>query len=145
MYLNGLLFVVTSVIVLNVLYQLATLIYNQGLGTTKIIHIGQLIESSNGFIYLWLDTLVALFLFGFSFLIASITFRFGLTKSLVGATILLLALVIWVTFADITPLIDFIVSNTFTFFQVIGLIGVVAFVATYPIMINAPLTSARER
>lgn len=79
-------YLVLSAIILNGLYFLSPYVLNQG----YIFHMGDLVNESNPFLYVWIDVLWMFILFGIGVLAQTVYFNLGTVRTLsVGAVLLI--------------------------------------------------------
>ncbi|MFC3899782.1 hypothetical protein [Aliicoccus persicus] len=144
-YGMGLVAVFMSILLLNILQYIliATTVNNR----FNIMHPATFtVEDYNFFSYLWIDLMIALFLFGISFLIYCISYRLGMKWSLVIVTMLILS-GMFLYYGGVIDLSSFewIWNNSlepFMYITLVGLLGLVSLFVTYPLMRNAPLNKS---
>src|SRR5699024_5369757 len=123
--INYLLFIVSLMIVHNVLFQLSQLVTERTKSTTHIFHLASLFGLSNTITYLWVDMLVGIFLVGAGTVIAAVLYRFGYIWTL-GITLGLGVLVfLWFTLGDMGGILKWILENMYLSLHLLGGLGVV--------------------
>src|SRR5690625_5293255 len=75
--ISNLLFIVSLVIVHNILFQLSEFITDHTKSTTQVFHIASLFGVSNILSYFWVDILLAIFFVGTGTIISAALYRFG--------------------------------------------------------------------
>ena len=141
----GTLAVILSITFLDVLqYILKTLYLRWEIGA-NILHPGViLVDGYDFFVYLWIDLMFGLFLFGVPFLLFSIYYRLGMQKSI---TILMVLSAIFMFFhygGYLSNSMEWFLgldleALRMTLITLLGLCGTGALLLSYPIMRNAPL------
>ncbi len=132
--INYLLFIVSLMIVHNVLFQLTQLITNKTKSTTHVYHLASLFGASNALTYFWVDILVGIFLVGTGTIIAAVLYRFGYVWTL-GITLGIGVLgFLWFTLGDMGGIFRWILENMYLSLHLLGGLGVVCLVLTYPLM-----------
>lgn len=148
-YLVCLIAVFAVMLMLNICQYILKVVYQQIFGWSNIFHPGLLVQPDYHFmVYLWVDLMVGLFLFGLTFLVYSIWYRLGTSKMLIIAMIIFSGLALlyygetlntWfnrLTDLNITPL---------NYFNIFGAAGLIILSLTYPLMRNAPLQPKQSR
>ncbi|MBH5317533.1 hypothetical protein I6N90_06845 [Paenibacillus sp. GSMTC-2017] len=135
--------VFTVMLFLNICQWLLWTLYERGVSSASISHPGTLYSNEFMFLpYLWIDLMLALVLFGGAFFIYCITYRLGMTRTLIGTMIIgILALFLYYSGVIETPMqwIAKLKINAITAFTLVGVAGIGALLATYPMMRNASL------
>ena len=131
-----------TIFLLNVCQYVMLIGYNRWIISANIVHPAALFSADYQFIpYFWVDLMVGLFLYGFTFLIYCLWYRLGSARMLITLTVVIISglflyyggvLESWFTWIwlNVKPMNAFIL---------IGIIGLVALFSTYPLMRNAPL------
>lgn len=142
-YLVSTLSVVFIILILNLLQFLLATLYEQGISSANILHPGRLFISEYQFIsYLWIDLMLALFLFGSSFLLYCIMYRFGTKRTLIGSVIIgIAALFLYYSGAlsSIPTWFQSLEIHIMYTFTIIGIIGSAILLITYLMMRNVSL------
>src|SRR5690625_8318 len=132
--INYLLFIVSLMVVHNVLFQLSQLVTDRTKSTTHIFHLTSLFGVSNTISYFWVDMLVGIFLVGTGTIIAAALYRFGYVWTL-GITLGLGVLgFLWFTLGDMGEILKWILENMYLSLHLLGGLGVVCMALTYPLM-----------
>ncbi|GAA0382193.1 hypothetical protein [Bacillus horti] len=130
-------------IVLNLLQLIIITLYDSGISSMKPFHLGVLFVSEYNFIsYLWIDLMVGFFMFGAMFLIYTIIYLVGVSKSLMILMGIFIAGLFAYYSGSLQAPLDWIVSlniSAMTYLTLLGGIGLAALVVAYPIMKNASL------
>ncbi|MBY7141566.1 hypothetical protein KFZ56_00285 [Virgibacillus sp. NKC19-3] len=134
-FLSAAIYIVLSAIILNGLYFLSPLLFNEG----ELFHMADLVNGSQPLLYFWVDVLWMFILFGFAMMIQAIYFNLGGARTLIGAAALLMMVLVAVFFADLTPLIEFIFTDHLLFVHILAGISLIFMSLSYLIMRNAPL------
>jgi len=135
-FLSNGIYIVLSGIILNGLYFLSPLLlFNEG----QIFHMADLVNGSQPLLYLWIDLLWMFIAFGLAMIIHAIIFNLGTTRSLIGGAALLILVLAVGFFADLSPLIEFIIADHLLFVHILAGISLVFMFLSYLIMRNAPL------
>ncbi|MFD4706047.1 hypothetical protein ACFWM3_14430 [Gottfriedia sp. NPDC058432] len=137
----SLLMVITSITYLNILYYIMNILLDKGINSFHFYHPAQLVSSEyHFFTYYWVDLMVGFMILGLSSFIAILVRRLGILyflMTLVLGSILMTFLSINGISSD---LFSFILnSKPLNLFTLIGLIGIVLQLLTFPMMLNAPL------
>ena len=142
-YGTGLGAVIFVMLLLNICQYVLLAVCSQWFGWSNIFHPATFFRNDYQFIpYFWIDLMVGLFLFGFSFLFYCLWFRLGTARSVILLMVVLISGlflyyggVIGLWFAWIWALnIDAMVA-----FTLLGAVSLLALFCTYPLMYNAPL------
>ncbi|KQL42086.1 hypothetical protein AN960_02215 [Bacillus sp. FJAT-25509] len=137
----SLLMVITSITYLNILYYIMNILLDKGINSFHFYHPAQLVSSEyHFFTYYWVDLMVGFMILGLSSFIAILVRRLGILYFLM--TLVLVSILM--TFLSIngisSDLFSFILnSKPLNLFTLIGLIGIVLQILTFPMMLNAPL------
>ncbi len=141
----GLGMVFFTILLLNVCQFLLLTAYHRWIGLANLFHPAALFSADYQFIpYFWVDLMVGLFLFGFTFLIYCLWYRLGSARMLISLTVVIISgmfllyggvLALW--FARI--LIWALNLEAMVTFTLLGAVSLVALLSTYPLMRNAPL------
>jgi hypothetical protein len=142
-YATGLGTVLFVILLLNISQLFLATVYNRMLGWSNLMHPAVLFRSSYQFLpYFWIDLMLALFLFGFSFLVFCLWYRLGL----VAMFSILMSLAIAGLFLYYSGILGPGVErlwqagrDSLLFFAVPGLAGLAILLGTYPLMRDAPL------
>ena len=134
-YLSIGIYIVLSGIILNGLHYLSPYLLNEG----YIFHMADLVNGSHPLLYIWIDILWMIILFGVGVIAQSIYFNLGTVRTLSGVAALLIAILATVFFADFSPLIEFIITDHFLFIHILGGISVLFMLFSYHFMKNGPL------
>ncbi|CDQ40533.1 MULTISPECIES: hypothetical protein [Virgibacillus] len=144
-FINAGIFILIGSLVLNGLYVLNNYLIEQGISSGTLFHMGDLVNESGFFLYLWVDILWGIFLFGIGFLINSVWQYFGTFRLLMGSTVVLLLLITYVTFGDISKVIQFIVVDHLAFVHIVAGFGIVAFIISYFLIKDGPIERGAVR
>ncbi|WP_349409176.1 hypothetical protein [Pseudalkalibacillus sp. SCS-8] len=139
-YLSGVVMVIANVVLFNLLYRVLDALTANGILGFGFMHTADMTSYDSLLAYVWIDLMAGLFLFGISFLIASIWFRFGFIRFLVGST----AIGFIFYFLHVTGGLKTFYEWTLTLsgltgFTLLGGIGSILLLATFPVMRHAPL------
>lgn len=138
-FVNAAIFIIAGSLVLNGFYLINNYFLNAEISSATLFHMGDLVDGSSIFLYFWVDILWGIFLFGISFLINSAWQYFGAFRMLIGSTVLLLLLTTYVTFGDLSGILEFIIVDHLAFVHVLAGIGFAALILSYFIMKDGPL------
>ncbi|WP_047981891.1 hypothetical protein [Ornithinibacillus contaminans] len=147
----GILAVVLSMLSINVLQLIVRTAYEHWDVGARILHPGLFLgQDYNFFTYLWMDIMVGFFLFGVPFLLYSINFRLGMQKSIIILMVLALIIMFLHYGSFLSNAVEWFVGLDFdalgmTLISLLGLVGLVALLLTYPIMRNAPLRAKSSK
>ena len=138
----GLLFTVLSIMVLNLLYLLLMILYDQGFSSANFLHPGMLASQEYSFFaYLWIDLMIGFTLIGITFLTTSIWYKYGFLTIVIIATVVTTAATFLFMFSEVGSLIGgMFTKNSFTIFPSLGLIGIGCMFLSYISMQHAPLS-----
>lgn len=132
--INYLVYIISLVIVHNVLFQLSELITDHTKSTMHIYHIARFFGVSNAISYFWVDMLIGIFFVGTGTIIAAVLYRFGYVWTL-GITLGLGVLgFLWFTLGDMGEILKWILENKYLLLHLLGVLGVVCMMLTYPLM-----------
>lgn len=138
-YLSGLIFSLISVLLLNLFYYLSTNIINSASTSVDFFHFANLVNTSNGLVYLWVDFSWIFFLFSLGMIAKTIWFNYGTILSLVVATILLIISTVVIVFSDMSWLMDLFFLHHLPFVTILFGFALVFLLVSYLLMKNAPL------
>ena len=148
-YLVGTSIVFVYMVCLNLCQWLLAYLYQEGISSATILHPGQLYSSEHQFLpYLWIDLMVALLLFGFMFFLYCVTYRLGMKRALIGTSILGIAAMFLFYSGAVDAPIEWVSQmniSALTAFTLAGAIGLLALLATYPMMRNASLLAKSSK
>jgi len=128
-------YIMLSGIILNGLYFLSPLLFNEG----QLFHMADLVSGSHPFLYFWIDLLWMFILFGSAMVIQAIYFNLGTVRTLSGGAALLILVLAAVFFVDLSSLIEFIIAEHLLFVHILAGISLLFMFLSYLIMRNAPL------
>ncbi|MBM7632373.1 hypothetical protein [Geomicrobium sediminis] len=128
-------YLVLSAIILNGLYSLSPYVLNQG----YIFHMGDLVNESNPFLYVWIDVLWMFILFGIGVLAQTVYFNLGTVRTLSVGAVLLIGSLATVFFADLGPLFEFFITEQLAFVHILAGISALFVLLSYLFMKNGPL------
>ncbi|GAF15472.1 hypothetical protein JCM19046_2672 [Bacillus sp. JCM 19046] len=137
--ISGILFIVCSMLIINLLLVLNGWLIEQQYSSSTIFHMGDLLPTSNPFLYYCLDLFYGVFLFGTGVFISSIWFKFGTVRTLALATVIGMVAIISITFGDLSLVWDTFLHEQLLFAFIVGAIGIIALVFAYFLMRNGPL------
>lgn len=132
--MSNLLFIISLMIVHNVLFQLSEFITVKTESTTQIFHLASLFGATNAFTYFWVDILIGIFFVGTGTIVAAALYRFGYIWMLAIAISLSVILFLWITLGDISGVLKWTWENMFLSLHLLGGVGIVSLVLTYPLM-----------
>ena len=148
-YIVGLLGVILYMLCLNICQWILWILHDSGISSVSIGHPGTLLSNEFHFLsYLWIDIMIGLVLFGCSFFVYSITYRAGMTRTLIGTMIIGIAFMFLYYSGALTGAVDWASNmnlNAMSGFTLAGAAGAAALLATYPIMRNASLLPKGKR
>lgn len=148
-YVIGVSSVFVYMLVLNLCQWLLWTLYERGVSSVSITHAGMLHSSEYQFLpYLWIDLMVGLSLFGGAFFIYCITYRAGMTRTLIVIMIIAIAaMFLYYSGMLEAPIVwlSTLNKNAMTGFTIAGIAGLAALFATYPMMRNASLQPKQQR
>ncbi|MED3574936.1 hypothetical protein [Cytobacillus praedii] len=133
------LFLLMTTFILNFFYYLTDYLSNQGIISTSLIHMGDLVKGASPLLYPWIDLLWGLILFGIGLFVSSFWFYFGTIRTMVGATFLLVLAISYIALGDIIPFIEFVNNEHLAFVHILAGISCLLIVLSYFIMRNGPL------
>ncbi|ALX48407.1 hypothetical protein [Lentibacillus amyloliquefaciens] len=128
-------YMVLSVLILNGLHLLSQFFIDQG----QMFHMADLVNGSHPLLYIWIDLLWVVFLFGVGIMIKTIWFNLGNVRTLICGAILLMVLITTYTFADLSPFIEFVIVDHLLFVHILAGIAVLFMLLSFLIMRNGPL------
>jgi len=147
-YFVGLAVISLAILCLNVCQYMLVTVYKQYMVEAQILHPARIfLKEYQFFPYLWVDLMVVLALFGFTFLINTILYRMGITRSLImfmSVTIIGLFLYYGEVFLGIFSWFSFEMS-AMEVVTLIGTVSLLALFATYPMIRHAPLHPRPKR
>ncbi|WP_020619096.1 hypothetical protein [Paenibacillus daejeonensis] len=142
-YLVGTSLVLVYMLFLNLCQWLLAYLHQEGISSASILHPGQFYSSEHQFLpYLWIDLMIGMLLFGSMFFLYCITYRLGMKRTLIGISILGMVTMLLVYSGALgvpTEWLSLMNMNAMTGFTLAGAVGLMALLATYPIMRNASL------
>ncbi|WP_026701921.1 hypothetical protein [Salibacterium aidingense] len=100
--MSAVLYVLLAMLILNGLHFLSESIVSFGNHSISFFHMADLVNGENPLLYLWVDILWCLFLFGVGMIAKSIWFNFGPLRTLMAVTGLLILGIAAVTFLDLS-------------------------------------------
>ena len=130
-----------TMVILHLIYLLVHLLNVGGWLQVTLYQPGMLYSSNYlVFPYLWMDIMLGLLVLGLSVFLTVCWIRLGLPRFLILLFGLGLVMSLIIAFADLGPLMLWIAElNRILLFTVLGLIGGVLLLSTYPMMKHAPL------
>ncbi|AXF57381.1 hypothetical protein [Salicibibacter kimchii] len=134
-YLSIGIYIVLSGMLLNGLHFLSPYLLNDG----YIFHMADLVNGSHSLLYVWIDVLWMIILFGVGMIAQSIYFNLGTVRTLSSGAALLIAILATYFFADLGPLIEFIIVDHLLFVHILAGISVLFMLFSYLLMKNGPL------
>ncbi|QQK80836.1 hypothetical protein HUG20_13660 [Salicibibacter cibi] len=134
-YLSISIYIILSGILLNGLHFLSPYLLNEG----YIFHMADLVSGSNPLLYVWIDVLWMIILFGVGLIAQSVYFNLGTVRTLIGGAALLIAVLATYFFADLQPLIEFIIVDHLLFVHILAGVSVLFMLFSYLFMKNGPL------
>ena len=134
-FLSTLAFIIICTITLNVLHLISGMTFQNG----YLFHMADILNNPNALMYLWIDFLWLIILFGIGMFAQVIYFNLGLIRTLTLGGILLLAGVAAYYFIDLTPLFEFIIMDHLLFVHILALASIIMLVLSALMMRNAPL------
>lgn len=134
-FLSTLVFMIIGTIILNVLYLISGLTFQNG----YLFHMADILNNANPAMYFWIDFLWLFILFGFGMIVQVIYFNLGTIRTLSLGAVLLLAGVAAFYFMDLTPLFEFIIMDYLLFVHILASASILMLVLSAFMMINAPL------
>ncbi|GKU78916.1 hypothetical protein [Paenibacillus sp. L3-i20] len=141
--------VTLSILCLNVCQFALVMIYKWNNVEAKILHPASLLLNEYQFFpYLWVDLMVGIALFGFTFLFYAIFYRVGFTRSLITLMIVTIAGLFLYYGNILTTIFNWlwnIEMNALANATILGLLSLGALFATYPMLRNAPLHPKPKR
>jgi len=140
LYLTAFIYGVSSIVLLNLFY----LITNRINSTINLFHLAELTNSSNWFVYLWVDFSWIFFLFSLGMIAKTIWFNYGTILTFSVATFLVVIGTIVVVFGDISWLAEVLFTNHLQFVTILLGIAIVFLLSSYLIMKNAPLEKSER-
>lgn len=148
-YATGLGTVFFVMLFLNICQFLLAAVYNRMYGWSNLLHPAVLFRSSYQFLpYFWIDLMLALFLFGLSFLAFCLWYRLGLVtlfSVLMSLTIAGLFLYYGGLLGPWVTRLGQFGKDSLLAFAVPGLAGLAILLGTYPLMRDAPLEPRPRR
>jgi ABC-2 type transport system permease protein len=132
--ISYLVFIVSLMIVHNVLFQLSELITDNTKSTTHIFHFARLFGASNAISYFWVDVLIGIFLVGTGTIVSAALYRFGYIWMLGIALSISILGFLWFTLGDISGILKWTLENMYLSLHLLGGLGVVCIVLTYPLI-----------
>jgi len=148
-YLVCLIAVFAVMLMLNICQYILKVVYQQIFGWSNILHPGLLVQPDYHFmIYLWVDLMFGLFLFGLTFLVYSIWYRLGTSKMLIIAMIIFSGLALLYYGETLNTWFNRLIDLNITplnCFNIFGAAGLIVLSLTYPLMRNAPLQPKQSR
>ncbi|UQZ36827.1 hypothetical protein C2I18_26835 [Paenibacillus sp. PK3_47] len=134
---------------LNLCQWLVSALYERGVITVSVSHPGTLYSAEYQFLpYLWIDIMVGLLLFGGAFFIYCIFYRAGMTRTLAGIMLTVIAVMFLYYSGLLAGPIDALSElkiSALAAFTLGGAAGLAALFLTYPMMRNASLQQAEKR
>ena len=131
---SNLIFIVSLMIVHNVLFQLSGFITDQTESTTHIFHFASLFGASNALSYFWVDILIGIFFVGTGTLASAALYRFGYIWMLGIALSLSVIVFLWFTLGDLIGVLKWTWENMYLSLHLLGGLGIVCLVLTYPLI-----------
>ena len=136
---------VLSFLLLNVMQFILKTVFLQWDINSNILHPGEfLVNEYHFFSYLWIDLMFGLFLIGVAFLLYSVNFRLGMTKSMIVLMLLSLVMMFLYYGGYLNKSMDWFLGMDFdalklNLITLLGFCGIGALLLTYPMMRNASL------
>ena len=148
-YVIGITFTIFTVSILNVMQFVLATLYEKGISSANILHVGRLITNEyNFFRFLWIDLMIFVFLFGIVFIFTCITYRFGMVR--IFTAIMLVSLITmtfyYLNFLDLP--IQWISELNIKAMQIVtglGITGLLFLAITYPLMSNVSIEKKATR
>ena len=132
--ISNLLFIVSLMLVHNVLFQLSEFITDKTISTTHIFHFASLFGASNPISYFWVDVLLGIFFVGTGTIVSAALYRFGYIWMLGIALSISIIGFLWFTLGDMSGLWNWVWGNMYLSLHFLGVLGSVCIVLTYPII-----------
>ncbi len=132
--ISSFIFIVSLMIVNNVLFQLSDLLTEHTKSTTHIFHIASLFGASNALSYFWVDVLFGIFLVGTGTLVSAALYRFGYIWMLGIAVGLGIVGFLWFTLGDMSGIFRRILENLYLTLHLLGGLGIVCTILTYSLI-----------
>ena len=138
-FINFALFLILSTLVLNGLYLVTEYFARQGITNATLFHMGHLVNVSSPLLYLWIDTLWGIIIFGTGFFIVTIWYCYGTLRMVIGVTVLAILSMSYITFGELSRIINFIIIEHLAFVHILAGVGILMLALSYVIMLNGPL------
>ena len=142
-YLIGTSAILAYILFLNVFQLVIASLYHRGIASSSILHPGLLHSQEYLFLpYLWIDLMFALAMFGGAFFIYCLTYRVGITQTLIATMVIGISAMFLYYSGMLEGPIEWLLSldmSAIAIFTVAGVVGLSALLATYPLMKNASL------
>jgi len=140
-YLISAWMVVGTITILNVIYLIMHLLHEAGWLGVTFYQLGKLYSSDYHFLsYLWIDLMMGFLVLGLSIFSTVCWIRLGMRNFLILFFGLSLVLTLALVLSDLSVLVKWFTSiNMLTFSTIVGALGWVFILCTYPMMRNAPL------
>lgn len=132
--ISDLLFIISLMVVHNVLFQLSGLLTDKTMSTSHVFHIASLFGGLNVMSYFWVDMLVGIFLVGTGTFISAALYRFGYVWTLGIAIGLGVFGYLWFVLGDMSEVLILVLENIYLTLHLLGALGVVCVVLTYPLI-----------
>jgi len=148
-YAVGIASVALYFLLLNICQFLIQLLYDQGVSSVALGSAGGwFIGEYQFFQYLWVDIMLGMFLFGSAFFIYCIVYRIGMTRGLIGGLIVGIVLMFLYFTGALDAPVEWVSSlnmSAITVITLVGVVGLVFLLVSYPIMRNASLAPKAMR
>lgn len=128
------LFIVSLMIVHNILFQLSELITGKTESTTHIFHFASLFGASNILSYFWVDVLIGIFFVGTGTIVSAALYRFGYIWMLGIALGISVFGFLWFTLGDMSGILKWTLENMYLSLHLLGGLGIICIVLTYPLI-----------
>ena len=148
-YIVGTLSVIVCMLCLNVLQWMISILYQQGISSIAVMHVGLLHSDEFQFIpFLWMDLMFSFALFGLTFFIYCVTYRAGMTRTLIGIVLIsIVCMFVYYSggFDKVMEWLGTLNMSVMTAFTIAGALSLAAMFSTYPMMRNASLEPRQRR
>lgn len=134
-FISSLLYIGLGTILLTVLHYMGEMVFHNG----YVFHMADILSDANPAMYFWVDFLWLFILFGIGMFAQVINFNLGTLRTLIAAAAIILGSVTAYFFMDLTPLLEFFITDYMLFLHLLALGSFILLVLSYFIMRNAPL------
>ncbi|MCF6139412.1 hypothetical protein [Pseudalkalibacillus berkeleyi] len=139
-YAMGILTILFNMVLFNILYSVLSLFTDKGVIEFEFLHTAEMITKQSFLAYTWIDLMSALTLFGCSFFIAALWFRIGFIRFALTVTLLAFVGYILQVMGGFNVLYEQLSTlNGLTGFSLLGAVGAILLVASYPVLKDAPI------